>query len=487
MQPQAEANGDVETSTRRPKVNAAHVLSCMKDFSHEFRRLDSYTTTQHAVPEMNPIVYDVDYTVIHNPSQETGGEGNIRTDKMTTEQRHSQRELSDVVRYGNSLANSFMKIETGLLGLRFDGRGSASFREKLAAGQRISLRIYIQNDIKRLAADLGLVKLGICETLLIKDVAKRIVERRRTMTQAEGNMFADDIFQREFKLDVDDASGVAYIKPFLERSKEIRNEISELIWNLQFDRTFARTMSHLFPLNYDSWAKETTPKGLRKRRRMRRIKRERYFALLYPHICILTVDDYLSDLKLTFETNEEGTVYLRQTSPPEIGSFPAHIARTLLTDLDIITFCGTQGYLPVATAASIVQGWNRVHPMANMAIQGTLPVTQHIASTQNAYGAWEMPSGVIVAPPPKPAFDQPLAYTPPALVPGATASLTGSLPPPPPWSTGMMAGYWGHDSGTIDLSALHTQFDQFNPTSLTDAGGLYMPEDVPSPPLFADF
>ncbi|KAK6614652.1 hypothetical protein H4I96_00973 [Botrytis cinerea] len=189
-----------------------------------------------------------------------------------------------------------------------------------------------------------------------------------------------------------------------------------------------------------------------------------FLALVCPHIGILTVDDYLSDLNWTFETNEEGTVCLRQTSPPEIGSFPAHIARTLLTDLDIITFCGTQGYLPVATAASIVQGWNRVHPMANMAIQGTLPVTQHIASTQNAYGAWEMPS-----------------------VPGATASLTGSLPPPPPWSTGMMAGYWGHDSGTIDLSALHTQFDQFNPTSLTDAGGLYMPEDVPSPPLFADF
>ncbi|TEY63856.1 hypothetical protein BOTCAL_0150g00120 [Botryotinia calthae] len=122
-----------------------------------------------------------------------------------------------------------------------------------------------------------------------------------------------------------------------------------------------------------------------------------------------------------------------------------------------------------------------------MAVQGTLPVTQYIASTQNAYGAWEMPSGVIVAPPPKPAFDHPLAYTPPALMPGATASLTGSLPPPPPWSTGMMAGYWGHDSGTIDLSALDTQFDQFNPTSLTDVGGLYMPDDVPSQPLLSIF
>nr|AKC34060.1 MAT1-2-4 [Botrytis elliptica] len=276
MQPQAKADGDVETSFRRPKINAADALNYMKDFSQEFQRPGSNTITQHAVSEINPIVYDVDYTVMHNSSQGTGGEGHIRKDKMTTEQRHSQRDLSNVVRHGNSLANSFMKIETGLLGLRFDGRGSASFREKIAAGQRIALRIYIQNEIKRRAADLGLVKLGSCETSLIRDVAKRIVERGRTMTQAEGNMFADDIFQREFKPDVEDESGVGYIEPFLKRSKEIHNEISELIWNLQFDRTFARTMSHLLPLNYNSWAKEKTiPKGLIKRKRLRKIKRER--------------------------------------------------------------------------------------------------------------------------------------------------------------------------------------------------------------------
>ncbi|KAF7960537.1 hypothetical protein EAE96_000217 [Botrytis aclada] len=275
MQPQAKADGDVETSTRRPQVNATDVLNYMKDFSQEFRRPGSNTTAKHEVSEINPIVYDVDYTVVHNSSRRAGGEGHIRKDNMTTEQRHSQRELSNVVRHGDSLANSFMKIETGLLGLRFDGRGSASFREKIAAGQRIALRIYIQNEIKRRAADLGLVKLGICETSLIMDVANRIVERRRTMTQAEGNVFADDIFQREFKLDVEDVSGEAYIEPFLKRSREIRNEISELIWNIQFERTFARTISHLLPLNYDSWEKETTkPKGLRKRKRMRRIKRE---------------------------------------------------------------------------------------------------------------------------------------------------------------------------------------------------------------------
>nr|AGB05587.1 MAT1-1-1 [Sclerotinia sclerotiorum] len=200
-----------------------------------------------------------------------------------------------------------------------------------------------------------------------------------------------------------------------------------------------------------------------------------YLALVCPYIGILAVNDYLTDLNWIFETNEEGIVCLRQTSPSDIRSFPAHIARTTLTDLDVITFCGSQGYLPAATAAGIVQGWNRMHPNANMAIQGTLPVTQHIASTQNAYGAWEMPKGVIVAPPPKPAFDHPLTYT------LSTPLPTGTLPPPPPWSTGMMAGYWSQDNGSIDLNGLENQFDQFNPTSLGDANSLYIPGDI-SPP-----
>ncbi|KAI9641070.1 hypothetical protein NHQ30_010498 [Ciborinia camelliae] len=207
-----------------------------------------------------------------------------------------------------------------------------------------------------------------------------------------------------------------------------------------------------------------------------------FLSIVCSHIGILSVQDYLSDLNWTFETNEEGTVCLRQTSPPDIASFPAHIARTILTDLDIITFCGAQGYLPVATAASIVQGWNRVHPNANMAIQGTLPVTQHIASTQNAYGAWEMPKDVIVAPPPKPAFDEPLAYTPPATAPGQPAPPAGALPPPPPWSTGMMAGYWSHDNGSVDLGGLSRwDFDHFNPTSLGDANNLDVTGDASSP------
>ncbi|KAJ8058378.1 hypothetical protein OCU04_012570 [Sclerotinia nivalis] len=69
-----------------------------------------------------------------------------------------------------------------------------------------------------------------------------------------------------------------------------------------------------------------------------------YLALVCPYIGILAVNDYLTDLNWTFETNEEGTVCLRQTSPSDIRSFPAHIARTTLTDLDVITFCGSQGY-----------------------------------------------------------------------------------------------------------------------------------------------
>ncbi|EDO01530.1 predicted protein [Sclerotinia sclerotiorum 1980 UF-70] len=129
-------------------------------------------------------------------------------------------------------------------------------------------------EITKQAADLGLVKLGECETLAIRDVVKSMVDRRRTITQAEGNVFADEIFENEFDFDNGDESGEAHIEAYLKRSEEIRNEISDLIWNLQFDRTFARTMSHLLPLNYDSWKEKIiTPTSIRKRRCMRRIKR----------------------------------------------------------------------------------------------------------------------------------------------------------------------------------------------------------------------
>ncbi|QSZ30810.1 hypothetical protein DSL72_000368 [Monilinia vaccinii-corymbosi] len=58
-----------------------------------------------------------------------------------------------------------------------------------------------------------------------------------------------------------------------------------------------------------------------------------------PYIGIISISNYLSDLNWTFETNEKSTVCLRQVSLPDITLFTQHIARTNLTDLDIIIFC----------------------------------------------------------------------------------------------------------------------------------------------------
>ncbi|CAD6447854.1 66fa10b4-097b-4c6c-b3fe-354dc60bc4f0 [Sclerotinia trifoliorum] len=69
-----------------------------------------------------------------------------------------------------------------------------------------------------------------------------------------------------------------------------------------------------------------------------------FLVLVCPYIGILAVNDYLVNLNWTLETNEEGIVCLRQTFPPDIRSFSAHIASTTLTDLDIITFYNSQNY-----------------------------------------------------------------------------------------------------------------------------------------------
>nr|ANN44263.1 MAT1-2-4 [Sclerotinia trifoliorum] len=226
MQPQTRTNVGAETSTGRSQINATYVLSHMNDFSRDFERPVSKTTTPQPFLGIAPVVYDVYYPVIHYPPQWIGDERELRKRKVNTEQRQSQRELSNVVGHTNKLANSFMKLETGLLNLRFDKKGSVPLIKQLAAGQRIALRIYLQNfsEITKQAADLGLVKLGECETLAIRDVVKSMVDRRRTITQAESNVFADEIFEDEVEFDNRDESGEAHIEPYLKRSEEIRNE-----------------------------------------------------------------------------------------------------------------------------------------------------------------------------------------------------------------------------------------------------------------------
>lgn len=51
-----------------------------------------------------------------------------------------------------------------------------------------------------------------------------MVSLRRTMTKAEGNVFVDEIFEREFEFDNEDETGQAHMESYLNRSREIRNE-----------------------------------------------------------------------------------------------------------------------------------------------------------------------------------------------------------------------------------------------------------------------
>lgn len=90
------------------------------------------------------MVYDVDYTILHDPPQWAGDEPKFKKRKVTTEQRQSQRELSNIVGHGNKLADSFTKLDMAVINLRFDRWGSAPLMKYLAAGQRIALRGYIQ-------------------------------------------------------------------------------------------------------------------------------------------------------------------------------------------------------------------------------------------------------------------------------------------------------------------------------------------------------
>nr|AJW31369.1 mating-type protein MAT1-1-1 [Clarireedia homoeocarpa] len=210
---------------------------------------------------------------------------------------------------------------------------------------------------------------------------------------------------------------------------------------------------------------------------------EAFLRIACPYIGIIPIDQYLSSMNWVFEIREQtetgqSTAVLRQTFAPDINSFPSHIARTNLTDLDIINFCATRGLLPTATATGITQGWSQLaHPMAQMAAQGSVTTTQQLASTQNAYGHFQLP---ILRrnfdPPINDALDVPLPADHPAPTPAPASGITPTTGAPlnvvtpvplDGWTHSMMAGWWTQDTEALTMDSLYDldEFDKFNPAA----------------------
>nr|AJW31372.1 mating-type protein MAT1-1-1 [Rutstroemia paludosa] len=208
---------------------------------------------------------------------------------------------------------------------------------------------------------------------------------------------------------------------------------------------------------------------------------EAFLRIACPYIGIIPIDQYLSAMNWVFEIRQQtetgqSTAVLRQTIAPDINSFPTHIAQSNLTDLDIINFCATRDFLPTSTARSITQGWSQLaHPMAQMAAQGSVTTTQQLASTQNAYGHFQLP---ILRrnfnPPINDALDVPLPADHPAHTPAPAANvaqmvgtpLNVVLPAPQDgWTHTMMAGWWTQDTGALTIDNLY-DLDGLNPANL---------------------
>nr|AEF12281.1 mating type protein MAT1-1-1 [Clarireedia homoeocarpa] len=213
---------------------------------------------------------------------------------------------------------------------------------------------------------------------------------------------------------------------------------------------------------------------------------EAFLRIACPYIGIIPVDQYPSSMNWIFEIREQtetgqSTAVLRQTLAPDIKSFPTHIAQTNLTDLDIINFCATRDFLPMATARSITQGWSQLaHPMAQMAAQGSVTTTQQLASTQNAYGHFQLPIfRRNFNPPTNDALDVPLPADHPALplapapapgmasTPGAPLNVVTPTPLDG-WTHSMMAGWWTQDAGALNMDNLYDLdgLEKCNPADL---------------------
>ena|ERR1700712_690890 len=118
--------------------------------------------------------------------------------------------------------------------------------------------------------------------------------------------------------------------------------------------------------------------------------------------------------------------------------------------------------------------------MTCIATQGSITTTQQLASTQNAYGHFQLP---ILRrnfnPPTNEALDVPLPASHPAFAPTpAPAPTTASTPGAPlnvvipapvdGWTNSMMAGWWTQNTGALNMDNLHDPdgFGHCNPADL---------------------
>lgn len=106
---------------------------------------------------------------------------------------------------------------------------------------------------------------------------------------------------------------------------------------------------------------------------------DRFLALACPAIGIISVEDYLEELKWSIQVDDDGTINLHKSSPAFTAAFEPHIMHSSMTDSDIIRLMAAKDYIP----------WNAYKAITNIVtpLQGLLasaPVLQRATPPQPA-------------------------------------------------------------------------------------------------------
>lgn len=86
-----------------------------------------------------------------------------------------------------------------------------------------------------------------------------------------------------------------------------------------------------------------------------------YLDVVCPIIGLISAKEYFEAFNWVWNRTQAGAAKLEQNSEPDLRKFEHRIIHTTMTEMDIIKYCGSIGYLPLPVAMQISTGLNPGH------------------------------------------------------------------------------------------------------------------------------
>lgn len=94
--------------------------------------------------------------------------------------------------------------------------------------------------------------------------------------------------------------------------------------------------------------------GIRDHLGKKRAPLDTFLTLICPKIGIIPVHDYLTTMNWTFVVYPDESKALKQSTNPDFSTFSNAIMTTIMTERDVVDYCGQRGYITTVEAAAVI-------------------------------------------------------------------------------------------------------------------------------------